>query len=138
MTATKTPGRHSHDKPASASTKHVVAAKVPGPRPLANNAKGIPAAPGTTPRNSSPSASNHVQGASTSGRPATSAGSDAGPRKSSQPVQPKQRTLWTIDAASRVASATARRGDGQVKKGSFAAEAMSKAMKNEHKPKGGR
>ena len=49
-----------------------------------------------------------------------------------QPTQPKRATPWTIADASRVGSATARNGDGNVKKGSFAAEAMSKAMKREH------
>lgn len=47
-------------------------------------------------------------------------------------TSPKQRTPWTVEAAGRVASVTARQGDGTVKKGSFAADAMSRAMKNEH------
>lgn len=49
-------------------------------------------------------------------------------KKSAQET-PKH-TRWTIDAASRVASASAKKGDGEVKRGSFAADAMSKAMKN--------
>lgn len=51
--------------------------------------------------------------------------------KKSSREAPKH-TAWTIEAASRVVRASAKRGDGEVKKGSFAADAMSKAMKNAH------
>lgn len=55
-------------------------------------------------------------------------------RKSTQESTKLKR--WTIEAASRVASASAKKGDGEVKKGTFAADAMSKAMKNAHNLKG--
>lgn len=44
-------------------------------------------------------------------------------------------TPWTVEASSRVASVTATKGDGTVRKGSFAADAMSRAMKNERNGK---
>jgi hypothetical protein len=47
------------------------------------------------------------------------------------PASSKGKTPWTIEAAGRVASVTAKKGDGTVKKGSFAADAMSRAMKHE-------
>jgi hypothetical protein len=70
----------------------------------------------------------------------TSSGTNVGKNPGSgktgaQPAQTTRTTPWTVEAASRVASATARQGDGTVKKDSFAADAMSKAMKNEHKRK---
>jgi hypothetical protein len=46
-----------------------------------------------------------------------------------QPVAPKRSTPWTVEAASRVYRTSAMENGGQVPKGSFAAEAMSKATK---------
>jgi len=57
-------------------------------------------------------------------------------KASAKSAQGRRTTPWTIEAASRVVSATARHGDGTVKKESFAADAMSKAMKNENNRKG--
>lgn len=48
--------------------------------------------------------------------------------KPSPGANSKTKTPWTIDAARRIYSATSKK-DGQIEKNSFAAEAMSKAMK---------
>jgi len=47
------------------------------------------------------------------------------------PSSYKGKTPWTVEAAGRIASTAARKGDGTVKKGSFAADTMSRAMTDE-------
>jgi len=56
-------------------------------------------------------------------------------RTTAQSAPTKRSTPWTVEAASRVASVSAKKGDGTVKKGSFAADAMSRAMKHERNGK---
>lgn len=46
--------------------------------------------------------------------------------------RPTVKTPWTIEAASRVYSATAKK-HGQIEKDTFAADTMSKAMRNQAK-----
>jgi hypothetical protein len=106
------------------------------PRPQANSTKGTAPKSDTAAQRSSKGAS-HVRSALTGGGSLTTTNTKVGAAKTSpQPTQPKGKTHWTIEAASRVASAAARNGDGEVKKGSFAADAMSRAMKDTHKSKG--
>lgn len=52
-----------------------------------------------------------------------------------QPVAQKRSTPWTVEAASRVYRTSALENGGQVPKGSFAAQAMSKATKGTSSPK---
>jgi len=52
-----------------------------------------------------------------------------------QPVATKRSTPWTVEAASRVYRTDSVKNGGQVSKGSFAAEAMSKATKGAPPPK---
>lgn len=137
MTATKTIGDRGHDKQQSPGAKQPVAAKPMVPRPQGNSTKGAAPKPDAAPQRSSKGASSRVRSAPAGGATSTTTQTKAGAAKTNpQAAQPKGKTHWTIEAASRVASATARKGDGEVKKGSFAADAMSRAMKETHKPKG--
>lgn len=110
------------------------------PRPAANMPKVAQASLSARQTRTSSGGNKQVQVTSAVDRRITSSGTNVGMntgggKTSTQPAQTKRTTPWTVEAASRVASATARQGDGTVKKDSFAADAMSKAMKNEHSRK---
>lgn len=140
MSATKTPGRHSHNKPPILTAKKAVSSGATAQRPIANLAKVAPTVQATRPSHTPPGAGKQVRGTVASTHPATandtSVGKNGSGKASTKSAQGKWTTPWTIEAASRVASATARHGDGTVKKESFAADAMSKAMKNENNRRG--
>ena len=134
MASTKNPASRRHGQQQQPGAKPTVATKQPKPQPLQNIAKDTSAAQGTSLVRSTPSISS--QGRSAPTATATKGGRNAGDIEANRSSSQTKRTHWTIEAASRVASASARHGDGEVKKGSFAAVAMSGAMKNEHKLKG--
>lgn len=137
MTATKTIGGRGHDKQQSPGAKQAVVTKPMATRPQGSSTKGTAPKPDAAPERTLKSASSGVRSAPAGGATSTTTQTKAGAAKTNpQPTQPKGKTHWTIEAASRVASATARNGDGEVKKGSFAADAMSRAMKDAHKSKG--
>jgi hypothetical protein len=137
MTATKSVGRHGQGKQQSLGTKPAVVAKPIAPRPQGNSTKGAAPKPSIPPQRSTKGASSHGLSAPAGGATPTTTHTKAGASKTNpQPAQPRGKTHWTIEAASRVASATARNGDGEVRKGSFAADAMSRAMKDAHTSKG--
>jgi len=136
MTATKTPGR-GHDKQQPAGVKQQVATKLRTQRPKGGSTRAVVLSLDTTPQHSTKGASSHVTRARAGEGTLTARGAKLRAAKASpQPVQSTSKTHWTIEAASRVASATARAGDGKVKEGSFAASAMSRAMKGAHQPRG--
>lgn len=109
-------------------------------RPMANTPKVAPTTQGTKPVHKPVAADSQACGPAASSPRVTANGTGVTKNGSGkaivQPVQGKRTTPWTVEAASRVAGAAARHGDGTVKKGSFAADAMSRAMKNEHNRKG--
>jgi hypothetical protein len=134
MASTKNPASRRQGQQQHSSAKSTVASGQPGPRPSASIVKDSPAAKGRSPVRSAPSMSGQGRGAPTAVE--TKGGRKSGDPKANRGSFQTKRTHWTIEAASRVASAFARSGDGEVKKDSFAAAAMSAAMKNEHKLKG--
>jgi len=137
MTATKTIGGRGHDKQQSPGASQAVATKPIAPGQQGNSTKGAAPKPDASPQRSSKGVSSHVGSVLAGGRPSTTTNTKVRTAKTSpQPTQPKNKTHWTVKAASRVASATARSGDGEVKKGSLAADAMSRAMTDTHKSKG--
>lgn len=140
MLATKTPSRQSHGKQQSPTTKQGLSPRAMAPRPAANTPKVAQASLSGRQTRTSSGGNKQVQVTSAVDRRVTSSGTNVGMntgrgKTSTQPAQTKRTTPWTVEAASRVASATARQGDGTVKKDSFAADVMSKAMKNEHSRK---
>jgi hypothetical protein len=139
MPATKTPASRRLGQQQGLSGKPSVTTKHPGPRPFANTAKGEPTGKETSPGRPPVAKSSQVRSAPAAGRAPTTTENQGpmnfGDSKANLNSSQAKRTPWTIEAASRVASASARHGDGEVKKGSFAAGAMSAAMKNEHKLK---
>lgn len=137
MTGTKIVSRHGQNKQRSPGAKQAVATKPMAPRVQGNSTKGAAPKPDAAPQRSSKGVSSQARSALAGGGSLTTTNAKVGAAKASfQPTQPKGKTHWTIEAASRVASAAARNGDGEVKKGSFAADAMSRAMKDTHKSKG--
>jgi hypothetical protein len=92
---------------------------------------------GAQPARAQPQGARHVQETLGAAHRASSDSSKAkapvsqATRINAPPASSKGKTPWTVEAAGRVASVTAKKGDGTVKKGSFAADAMSRAMKHE-------
>jgi len=69
-------------------------------------------------------------------KPAAAAPKASQPAPAAKPaVAAKRSTPWTVEAASRVYRSSALENGGQVPKGSFAADAMSKATKGAPPPK---
>lgn len=140
MSATKTPSHQGHVKQQSKSTKQGLSPRAAAPRPAANTPKVAQTTLSARQARTSSGGNKQVQVTSAVDRRVTSSGTNfsmnnGSGKTSTQLAQTRRTTPWTVEAASRVASATARRGDGTVKKDSFAADAMSKAMKNEHSRK---
>ncbi len=147
-------------RPASTSKGPIVKPSVrptrsqsPLPKPLPQPARGQPrlakpgpqpaqmheptAKPGAQTVHAHPLGAKQVRETPSAANRPLSGNSKAGARVSkanvtnAPPTATKRTTAWTIEAASRIASVTAKRGDGTVKKGSLAADAMSRAMKHE-------
>ena len=95
----------------------------PVPRPVSKAAQTVQSAPAAK----QPVAAKLVP------RPAPKAAQPAPAAK--QPVTARRSTPWTVEAASRIYRTSALENGGQVPKGSFAAEAMSKATKGAPPPK---
>lgn len=141
MAATKTPTSRHPGQQHGLSGKPSVTTKHLETRPFANTAKGELTVKEPSPSRAPVAKSSQVRSAS-AGRRAPITTENKGPMNSGEikvnrNLSQAKKTPWTIEAASRVASASDRQhGDGEVKKDSFAAAAMSAAMKNEHKLKG--
>lgn len=144
MSISKSRSSHTDDARASAKATQPIASKPQGARPV--SAAQTPQKMHNTQPLRGPSQpskqSSHRPAASSAVKPGTPKGSTAAPNGSksgAKPVPAKRTTTpWTIEAASRIASVTAKREGGTVKKGSLAADAMSRAMKNERNSKLGK
>jgi hypothetical protein len=140
MPSSKIQSPYTHGKQSTPSPKSAMTRTAPTGRPA--SAARVPAAKPSTPsvRAQSPVAK-QVRETSGPAHKASSGSSKVKPAVSratganAPPVPTKRTTPWTIEAAGRIASVTAKKGDGTVKKGSLAAGAMSRAMKNERSGK---
>jgi hypothetical protein len=142
MPATKSPGRPHHDKNQVRNPEHAIASatqvqrSAAKPRQVVAPVQGAPSAKVTPSKNQTGGATAAAERAKVKGKePGGSVGREQPGSRPAQPAQTKRAKAWNVEAAGRIASATALNGDGTVKKGSFAANAMSKAMKNEHSRK---
>jgi hypothetical protein len=142
MPATKSPGRPDHGKNQVRNPGHAIASETQvkrfaaKPRQVVSTVQGAPSAKVTPSRKQAGGATAAAERATVrSKEPSGSVGREQTSSPPAQPAQTKRAKAWTVEAAGRIASATARNGDGTVKKGSFAAGVMSKAMKNEHSRK---
>jgi hypothetical protein len=143
MPTAKSPGRTDHDKNQVRNSKHAIASAPQVSRLVTKPRQGVSTVQGTSDFKVTLGVRKEIRGATAAAEKAAVKSNEAGgsanreqpSSRSAKLAQTKPTKAWTVEAAGRIASATARNGDGTVKKDSFAANAMSKAMKNEHRRK---